>query len=82
MTTEAQALIIELDRFGREVETDIAEHRGDGIGRGTVGDQHGQRLRIVDAAVGVEDEEIAGHSGYLPGLGDAVPEPRVGFRIG
>ena len=46
---------------GRRIELDVAEHRGDG-GRGAaVGDQQQQRLGIVDAAVGVEDQPV-GHS--------------------
>jgi hypothetical protein len=44
------------------IEVDIAEHRGDGFRRAAVGDQQQQRLRIVDAAVGVEDQPVHRHA--------------------
>ena len=42
----------------RGVEIDVAEHRGDGVGRPAVGDQQQQRLGVVDAAIGIEDQAV------------------------
>jgi hypothetical protein len=44
--------------FGRLLEVDVAEHGGDGVGRPPGGDQHQQRLGVVDAAVGIEDQPV------------------------
>jgi hypothetical protein len=46
------------DVIRRRLEIDVAEHRGDGIGRPAVGDQQQQRLGIVDPAVGIEDQFV------------------------
>ena len=48
----------------RRLEADIAEHRGDGVGRAAGRDQQQQRLGVVDAAVGIEDQSVChGHVG-------------------
>ena len=49
------------DVLGRIGQADIAEHRGDRVGRATAGDQHQQGLGVIDAAVGIEDQPVARH---------------------
>ncbi len=44
------------------LQVDVAEDGRDGVGRAAVGDQHQQRLGVVDTAVSVEDEPVGHHS--------------------
>ena len=48
----------------RRLEADVAVHRRDGVRRAAGGDQQQQRLGVVDAAVGIEDQSVChGHVG-------------------
>ncbi len=44
------------------LQIDVAEDGGDGVRWAAVGDEHQQRLGVVDTAVGVEDEPVGHYS--------------------
>jgi hypothetical protein len=47
----------------RRFEADVAVHRRDGVRRAAGSDQQQQRLGVVDAAVGIEDQSVC--HGYV-----------------
>ena len=54
------------DVAGGGLDADVAEDGRDRLGDHAGRDQHHQRLRVVDAAVGVEEEGRAGHAARSP----------------